>query len=240
LRVVDDEGRSAMRVGIVSDVHGNTAGLATALARMGDVDLLLCAGDVVEEFRFVNEAVALLRDRDAVCVLGNHDLGLLGAHGERARAAAHVDHGLVEWLRSRPMRVELDLDGRRLVMTHASPVAPGMPYVFPHSPELAKFAAVDADWIVVGHSHRQMVERVGRALVINPGSVGQARDPHNGKRLSYAVLDTTSGDVVVDDYTADDVAAHVARPVVHHVTHHVTDQIEGLAIVGEAGGGINR
>lgn len=190
-----------MIVGMVSDVHGNAAGLATALDRMGDVDLLLCAGDIVEEFRFSNDAVALLRDRGAVCVLGNHDLGLLGDHGARARSALHVDQSLVEWLGTQPRDVSLLLDGRRLVMAHASPVAAGMPYLFPHSQELAALRRVDAEWIVLGHTHRRMAERVGRALVINPGSVGQARDPNNGKRLSYAVLDTDSGEVRFDDYT---------------------------------------
>lgn len=197
-----------MIVGIVSDVHGNTPGLATALARMGDVDVLLCAGDMVEEFRFSNEAVAMLREHEAVCVLGNHDLGLLGPHGARARSADHVDARHIAWLAGLPTSVTIDVDGRRLVMAHATPVGTGMPYLFPHSPELARLREVDADWIVLGHTHRQMAERVGRALVINPGSVGQARDPNNGKRFSYAVLDTGSGHVRFDDYTGDDVAAH--------------------------------
>ena len=54
-----------MRIGIVSDIHGNARGLALALERMGTVDELLCAGDMVEEFRFSNKTVEILRDRDA-------------------------------------------------------------------------------------------------------------------------------------------------------------------------------
>jgi hypothetical protein len=45
-----------------------------------------------------------------------------------------------------------------------------------------------------------MAARVGRTLVINPGSAGEARDPRNAFRLSYAVLDTQSGDVTFDDF----------------------------------------
>ena len=52
-----------------------------------------------------------------------------------------------------------------------------------------------------------MVARVGRPLVINPGSAGQARDHSNGKRLSYAVLDrslerheVTADAVAITDY----------------------------------------
>jgi putative phosphoesterase len=189
-----------VRVGIVSDVHSNAAGLAAALDRMGDVDELLCAGDMVEDYRFSNEVVELLRARGARCVLGNHDLGLLSDHGRRAREAPVVRAANVAWLAEQALRVELDLGGLRLLMVHASPCPPHDQYVWPRSPELARLADVDADVIVLGHTHAQMAVRVGRALVVNPGSVGEPRDPANGRRLSYAVLDTGSGEVVFDDY----------------------------------------
>lgn len=189
-----------MRIGIVSDVHGNAAGLALALDRMGEVDELLCAGDIVDEFRFSNEVVAMLRDRGARCVQGNHDLGLLSPHGKRAREAAHVDADLVGWLADRPLTIETTVTGKKLVMTHASPFAPHNQYVWRHSPDLKRFAELDADFAVLGHTHTQMAVRVGTALVVNPGSVGQAQDHSNGRRLSYAVLDTTTDEVVFDDY----------------------------------------
>jgi len=189
-----------VRIGIVSDIHGNAEGLATALERMGDVDELLCAGDIVQEFRFSNETVALLRDRGARCVLGNHDAGLLAPHGERARAAAHVDPQLVDWLAAQPLTIDTKIMGKRLVMTHASPCPPHTQYVSPRSPELQRISAVDADFVVIGHTHVQMVERAGRPLVINPGSAGQARDHANGRQLSYAVLDVTAEHVEIDNY----------------------------------------
>jgi putative phosphoesterase len=192
-----------MRIGIVSDVHNNAEGLQTALDRMGDVDDLLCAGDIVEEFRFRSEAVEILRDRGARCILGNHDLGLLSPHGERARSAAHIDPELLQFLAEQPRQIEITVDGKRLVMAHATPCAPGHPYVMRGSREYRALAKVDADYLVIGHTHTQMVERVGRPLVINPGSVGQARDASNGRKLSYAVLDTKSDDVWIDDYQVE-------------------------------------
>jgi putative phosphoesterase len=198
-------GRVEVRIGIVSDIHGNAAGLSAALERMGDVDELLCVGDIVEEYRFSNESVAILRERGARCVLGNHDIGLLAAHGERARTAPHVDPELVAWLASHPLSIETVVAGKRLVMTHASPCSPHTQYVMAHSPELKRIGKeVDADYVVIGHTHAQMVQRVGRPLVLNPGSVGQARDPSNGKQLSYAVLDAVSGDVQIDNYRLAD------------------------------------
>lgn len=194
----------SLRIGIVSDIHGNADGLACALERMGDVDELLCAGDIVEEFRFSNEAVELLRRNRARCVLGNHDIGLLSPHGERARSASHVDAELVAWLASQPLSRELAVDGRRLLMTHASPCPPHTQYVTAHSPELRRIRSIEADYVVIGHTHAQLAQRVGTALVINPGSVGQARDRNNGKRLSYAVLDTATDHVEFDNYTIDE------------------------------------
>lgn len=192
-----------MQIGIVSDIHGNADGLRCALDRMGDVDELLCVGDIVEEFRFSNEAVAILRDRNARCVLGNHDIGLLGSHGERARAAA--DPELLTWLAAQPLDIVTTIEGHQVVMTHASPCPPHTQYVLPSTPELKRIREVEADLVVLGHTHRRMVHRVGRPLVVNPGSAGQARDPRNGKRLSYAVVDITPHDIEVrfDDYTVE-------------------------------------
>ncbi|MCU1345116.1 MAG: putative metallo-dependent phosphatase [Acidimicrobiia bacterium] len=193
-----------MRVGIVSDIHCNIEALRLALDRMGDVDELLCAGDSMYEYRFSNEVVELLRDRRAHCVLGNHDIGILAPQGERARSMPGIKPENVEYLASRPLTMELDLDGKSLLLTHGSAVAPFMQYVYPHSPELKRFAEVDVDYIVIGHTHVQMAQRVGRPLVINPGSTGDARDHSNGRRLSYAVLDTATDDVMFDNFLVGD------------------------------------
>ncbi len=52
-----------MKIGIVSDVHCNHAGLLQALELLGDADELICLGDSIYEYRFSNEVVRLLRDR---------------------------------------------------------------------------------------------------------------------------------------------------------------------------------
>jgi putative phosphoesterase len=191
-----------VRIGIVSDIHGNAGGLLCALDMMGDVDELVCLGDVVEEYRFDNESVAILRDRSARCVLGNHDIGLLGPHGVRARSADHVDPSLVAWLADQPRSIDVVIEGRRFNITHASPCAPGTQYVMPGSPELRRISEVDTDVVLIGHTHRQMVERVGTTLVVNPGSAGQARDPRNGRQLSFAVLEASPEgvEVTIHDY----------------------------------------
>jgi hypothetical protein len=58
-----------------------------------------------------------------------------------------------------------------------------------------------------------MAERVGRTLIINPGSAGEARDPRNGFRLSYAVLDTQTDEVTFGDF-ADPTRAAVDPAII--------------------------
>ncbi|HLG12109.1 MAG TPA: metallophosphoesterase family protein [Dehalococcoidia bacterium] len=193
-----------MRIGIVSDVHCNADALRLAFERMGAVDELLCAGDSIYEYRFSNDVIELLRERGARYVLGNHESVFLGPQGARARAAANVRHDLVEYMASQPLSIEVDVGGKRLVMVHATPFEPYQAYVFPGSPELQRLAGFEADYVILGHTHTQMAERVGRALVINPGSGGDARDLANGRRFSYAVLDTSSGEVLFDNFLPGD------------------------------------
>jgi putative phosphoesterase len=190
-----------MRIGILSDIHCNVAGLLLALDRMGPVDELLCAGDTIFEYRFSNEVVEILRERGARIVLGNHEQVFYGPHGARARGSASIRKDLLDYLAAQPLNIETVVGGKRLLMTHGSPLAPYDRYVFPGTPELAELETLDAGFVILGHTHHQMAERVARSLVINPGSAGDARDLRNGRRLSYAVLDTQSEDVTFDDYS---------------------------------------
>ena len=189
-----------MRLGIISDVHCNHEALRIALERMAPVDELLCAGDAVYQFRFSNEVAALLRERAARYILGNHERVLLGPWGESARSRPAVQRDLVEYMAGQPYHLETHVNGRKLVVVHGSPFDPHDEYLYPNSPNLRKLARIEADFILLGHTHYHMAERVGRALVVNPGSAGEPRDHRNGFRLSCAVLDTASGEVVFHHY----------------------------------------
>jgi putative phosphoesterase len=196
-----------MRIGIISDIHTNAEGLKLALERMGQVDELLCAGDIVYQYRFGNEVIELLRQRGARNILGNHDCILLGPQGVRARGAAHVRADNLEYLQSQPLLLDIEAAGKRLLMAHGSPFEPYDTYLYPKSPELRRLAEIDRDYIILGHTHFQMSERIGSALVINPGSAGEARDDRNGRMLSYAVLDVSSGEVTFDNFSVPRPAA---------------------------------
>src|SRR5262249_39688523 len=169
---------------------------------MGAIDRLLCLGDSIYEFRFSNAVIGRLRELDALTILGNHEEVFLGPHGRAARSWREIDRSLLDWLAERPHRSELRIDGKRILLVHSTPWEPRGAYVRPTSSELERFGEADADIVLYGHTHQQVVRRVGRVLVINPGSAGDGRDPRNGRQLSCAVLDTATEEVVVHDFPA--------------------------------------
>jgi putative phosphoesterase len=189
-----------LKVGIVSDLHCNPQGLDLALKAMGDVDELLCLGDSIFEYQFSNDVVARLKERGAHIIQGNHEEVFLSSAGARARARAGIDPALLAFLAEQPHRRYLELAGKRLLLIHSTPWEPRGEYVHPHSSKLDRFAEADADIVLYGHTHCQVVKRIGSVLVINPGSAGDARDARNDRQLSCAVLDMATEEVRVIDY----------------------------------------
>ena len=190
-----------MKIGIVSDVHCNEPGLRQAFEILGGVDELIRLGDSIYEYRFSNEVVRLLRHRGVHTILGNHEEGFMGPQGSRARRAEWIDPSLLGWLAERPGRLELTFGGKKLLVVHSTPWEPRGTYVYPHSSLLARFGEADADFVLYGHTHHQLTRRIGKVLVINPGSAGEARDGSNGRQLSCAVLDTVTEEVTITDFS---------------------------------------
>lgn len=189
-----------MRIGIVSDIHGNIAGLDTALDRMGDVDEVWCPGDAFNQYEFSNDVVGRLRDIGARYILGNHEDTLLSPAGKRAQERQEVDEELLAWVRGQPYWIEETIDDKVIFMFHSTPWEPFGEYLYPHSPAISRLGELHADIAIYGHTHTKIAREFSGTLVINPGSTGMGQDPSNGRRLSYAVLDTATSEVTFDDF----------------------------------------
>jgi predicted phosphodiesterase len=194
-----------MRIGVLSDAHGNRAGFEAALAAMGSVDHLVFAGDFLGYYFEPAAVIATLRARGATCILGNHDVFFLAHRGRwsaggvtvptpqayRARYGPALDDADlsasdIDWLASlSPMR-ELVFEGKRVVLAHGSPFRPIDEYVYPDYPQFERFRELGDTVVIMGHTHRPIVRREGATLLVNPGSCGQPRD--DDPRAAFAVL----------------------------------------------------
>ncbi len=118
----------------MGDVQGCCDALQRLLARIGfspSRDRIYVLGDMVNRGPASLATLELLRGlgNAATCVLGNHDLHLLGvAHG--VRPAHHGDTfgdvlsspqrgAWLEWLRARPLAVQLDVSQGGWLLVHA-------------------------------------------------------------------------------------------------------------------------
>jgi putative phosphoesterase len=187
-----------MKVGLFSDIHCNLEGLDRALSLLKDCEQLLCAGDVLYQYRFSSEVLARLRDGKVHTIVGNHDKTILYAPAHPLRSSPSVDQAELQYLAELPESLTLTLGGRRIAMFHGSPwdeprTATAY-YVFAHNQhDLRRVAGVDADIVVLGHTHQPFSARVGETLIVNPGSCGDSRDPSG--ILSCAALDTATSEV---------------------------------------------
>jgi diadenosine tetraphosphatase ApaH/serine/threonine PP2A family protein phosphatase len=207
-----------MRIAVISDIHGNAHALDAVLDAVDGAaaDALWCLGDLVGYGPRPNECVRTVRARAEPCLLGNHDLAVLGRleladFTPDAAAAALWTRTVLEdelraWLDS--LAPQAVVEGAQLF--HASPRDPVWEYVLSEEAALGALRATTAPLVLVGHSHvplallhaggelsgghaaegTEVDLRAGRWL-LNPGSVGQPRD--GDPRAALLLLDTGAG-----------------------------------------------
>ena len=186
-----------MKIAIVSDIHAEPQALKRVLTDMPSVDRILCAGDAVSEYQFCAETVQLLQQVQAECSQGNHEMILFSGRNAPylSKCQAEFASELLDVLATAPVSFACEAAGARILMVHGSPWKPLEEYIYPHSPRLARFAQLPYDFVILGHTHVAMVQRVGSVTVINPGSCSQPRD--QDPRGSYALLDLERREVEI-------------------------------------------
>jgi predicted phosphodiesterase len=210
-----------MRVAVLSDVHSNLHALEAVLAEVDreGVDELWCLGDLVGYGPRPNECCAAIEQRAALCLVGNHDLVVLGtAHvdirdfvGDAAAAAAWTRSVLEPEARGFLERLEPTAQQDGVQLFHGSPRDPIWEYVLSEPVAFLSLRATSEPVVLVGHSHVALALReksetgvaggvaaAGTEIVLaegrwllNPGSVGQPRD--GDPRAAWLLLDFDTG-----------------------------------------------
>ena len=198
-----------MTVALLSDVHANLVALESVLGALPPVEAIWVMGDTVGYGPDPVDTLALLRERGAHLVAGNHDRAVATGEGLElfnpvARLAAERHRS---WLTAeeRDLLAGLPLTLEPAVgyqICHGSPRDPLWEYVVDARIAAEAMAATSAERCCVGHTHvaARFVTADGR-VVINPGSVGQPRD--GDPRAAYALLDLGSGAVTFERVSYD-------------------------------------
>jgi putative phosphoesterase len=196
-----------MKIGLISDIHGNSLALAAVLAVLKDeVDQILFLGDLCGYYPFVDECISLWDENRIVGVCGNHDQVFLDClqsgtqpsseyeaqfGSALRRTLQNLSPSSVSFLQSLPLSRTLAQKGVTIALYHGSPWNPLEGRVYPDYDNWGRFGGLPSEVILLGHTHHQVVKNYQEKLIINPGSVGQPRD--RSGEACFAILDMTSG-----------------------------------------------
>jgi diadenosine tetraphosphatase ApaH/serine/threonine PP2A family protein phosphatase len=208
-----------MRAAVISDIHANLPALEAVLAAIdgADLDEIWCLGDVVGYGAQPDQCAEIVKDRCDICLVGNHDLAVLGELDVGAFSAAAA--AAVTWTRENAAEATVDFlrelrpSGERaeVGLFHASPRDPVWEYVLSIEQARDCLELQPRRITLIGHSHVALffagpdsgadgdvrgVQAGDDATVdceqgrwlINPGSVGQPRD--GDPRAAWLELDT--------------------------------------------------
>jgi putative phosphoesterase len=137
-----------MKIGVLSDTHDNLANLGRAVGIFAErgVEALIHAGDVCSPFVLREFEPLAARGVRMHAVFGNNDGDRVLLVRKGADFCIFHDGAAI-----------LELDGRRIVVTHYPDLAPAL------------LASGVYDLVIHGHDHRVRVEGESRRL-LNPGT----------------------------------------------------------------------
>jgi diadenosine tetraphosphatase ApaH/serine/threonine PP2A family protein phosphatase len=207
-----------VRLAAITDIHANLPALEAVLEAIDGADLeeIWCLGDVVGYGADPDACADLVRERCATCLVGNHDLAVLGALDIASFSEAAAE--AVAWTREHvaertlAMLRELEPVGARegIGLFHASPRDPVWEYVLSAEQADACLDVQSERVTLIGHSHVSLfferpdggpgeirgaqasdgalLDLAAGAWLVNPGSVGQPRD--GDPRAAWLEIDT--------------------------------------------------
>jgi len=200
-------------------------------------DSIFCMGDLVDYGPDPMECIDWMRSNNVPTVRGNHD-NAVALHVDcgcsytykhlseatREYTWASLSESEESFLRGLPLKIELELDGLKLMLAHGSP-ASFFDYIYPDTPleKLEEYtASVNADYLILGHTHKPAILKTSKLTILNPGSVGQSRDMD--WRASCMVFDTKNrtNEIVRLEYDIDTTCKKIRSSMPH------ADELEAI------------
>lgn len=191
-----------MKVLIFADLHGNFDALRALQAVESKPDAILFLGDIVGYGPEPQPCLSWIRSNATHAVRGDHDEAAardvrcqcpaeleVWSEADRAYARMMLREDDLDYLGALPLELTHDLGGISFYVTHAAPSdSLGKPLHLTEvkDKELSEeIAQLDADVVLLGHTHVPAIRQLGSTVLVNPGSLGQPR--HGTPSPTYAV-----------------------------------------------------
>jgi putative phosphoesterase len=193
-----------VRIGFVSDAHGNPEGLSVCLKflKREGVEKIYFLGDAVGYMPDWSGVFTLLDKYEVQCIQGNHDyMSLEKTIDPKKNLVYKLTSDLVEanlsylsraatW----PSSLAIDIANRKLLLVHGSPLDPLNGYVYQDT-SVEAFESISADVVFMGQTHRPFIKWAYGKCLVNVGSCGLPRDV--GNLASCALYDVDKGEGII-------------------------------------------
>ncbi len=221
-----------MRIVIVSDIHGNFDALSKLPEKYNELWVL---GDLVNYGPEPGAVIDFVNSNAWLIVRGNHDHAV--GFNEDPRCSARfremaeatrrftdsvLSFGHKHFLQQLPPFAETERGNTRFYLSHAIPSNPLFGYCEADSSQwFEEIKSVDADVILVGHTHVPALRTFGRRFVVNPGSLGQ---PKTGSpEARYAIWEDGKIELKSYSYPVEPAVAKVqALPIQDTLRHELS------------------
>jgi putative phosphoesterase len=210
-----------MRLGLIADIHSNLPALEGVVEdiRGAGIDDLVCLGDVVSLGPHPRAALRRVGELGCPVVMGNCDAFMLepkiepgdddGAwiSASDAWSAGQLDDSDLDFIRSFRPTIEVVVGDRSVLCFHGSPRSfDDVIDAGTREDRIEELVAgYRSDIYAGGHTHFQLLRRIGSAELINPGSVGMAYDrTHPAEEVrcapwaEYAIVEATGNGLEID------------------------------------------
>lgn len=197
------------KIAILSDIHSNLEALKTVLQEIEKLQTkeIWCLGDLTGYGPEPNKCVQLAQEKFAVCLLGNHDQGVL--HPDQDQQFNPYAKEALAWTRKiltsknqdflRQLKCQVVY--QNFLLVHGNPQHPCSGYILDQETAIDAFKIFKKPICFFGHTHIPLALREdlkkergqkttlnwGFKYLINPGSVGQPRD--RDPRASFLLFD---------------------------------------------------
>lgn len=169
----------SMKLAFISDLHGCLNALNAVLSDAADrgADAVYCLGDVVDMGPNPGAVVDRLRSSNIETVRGNHDT--LDEHPEipflkdlESWTEQQLSAEQLTWLSDLPLTRLLEVEGKRLLLTHGAPHSNtvGLVAETPANEIENWLDEANASIVLAGHTHVPLVRHVRNGVAINVGS----------------------------------------------------------------------
>lgn len=186
-------------IAVISDIHGNLPALESVMDDIDNygVSHIYSLGDVSGYYPFINETIAILRERNIVNLIGNHDRYIINdiecSRSYSANECLKYQKSVIteenkQWLIRSIVKYETNI----LSMVHGGWRNNEDEYLYNINDNY--FEQLPQKYFFCGHTHVQKhIFLKHNKQFINPGSVGQPRDGNN--RAAYCLFNINTGSI---------------------------------------------